>query len=69
MDSEPMLTPREKSPLPEKFSSEDEQTHNVASGRTVRPKHYQWVIPAPYSFLQFLIPGFIDLYKVAQGSM
>ena len=30
MESEPMFTPREKSPLPEKFSPEDYQTHDAA---------------------------------------
>ena len=29
MESEPMLTPREKSPLPEKFSSEVDGTHDL----------------------------------------
>ena len=41
-----MLTPSEKSPLLEKFSSED-WTHNAASSRTVSPILYQWAIPAP----------------------
>ena len=41
MDSEPMLTPREDSPLQEKFSSEEDQTHNAASSRTASPTHYQ----------------------------
>ena len=41
MEPEPMLTPREKSPLPEKFSPEEDQTHNAASSRTVSPTHYQ----------------------------
>ena len=48
MESEPMLAPREKSPLPEKFSSEEDQTHDAASSRTASPLHYQRVIPAPY---------------------
>ena len=30
MESEPMLTPREKSLLPEKFSPEDYRTHDAA---------------------------------------
>ena len=46
MESEPMLTPREKSPLSEKFSSED-WTHSTGSNRTASPTHYQWTIPAP----------------------
>ena len=45
VESEPMLTPREKSPLPEKFSPEEDQTHNTASSRTVSPIHYQQAIP------------------------
>ena len=39
MESEPMLTPREKSPLQEKFSLEENQTHNAASHRTANPTH------------------------------
>ena len=49
MESEPMLTPREKSPLPEKISSEEDQTHNAASSSMVGPTHYQQAIPAPLS--------------------
>ena len=38
MESEPMLTPTEKSPLPEKkFSSEEDRTHDAASSRTASP--------------------------------
>ena len=40
-----MLTPREKSPLPEKFSSEEDGTHDAASSRTASPTHYQPAIP------------------------
>ena len=50
MKSEIMLTQREKSPLPENFSSEEDQTHDTASSRTASPKHYQWAIPAPVYF-------------------
>ena len=32
-----MLSPREKSPLPEKFSSEEDRTHIAASSRTASP--------------------------------
>ena len=44
-----MLTPREKyiSPPLEKFSSEEDRTHDAASSRTVSPTHYQRAIPAP----------------------
>ena len=47
MESEAMLTPREKSPLPEKFSPEEDQTHDTASSRTASPTHCQPAIPAP----------------------
>ena len=47
MESETVLTPREKSPLLEKFSSEEDQTHNAASSRAACPTHYQQAIPAP----------------------
>ena len=40
-------TPREKSPLLEKISSEEDQTHDVASSRTASPTHYQRAIAAP----------------------
>ena len=46
MDSEPMLTPREKSPPSEKISSEEDRTHNTASSRTASPTHYQQAILA-----------------------
>ena len=39
-----MLTPRENPPLPEKFSSEEDQTHNAASSRTASPTLYQGAI-------------------------
>ena len=47
MESEPMLTPREKSPLPEKVTSEEDQTQDTASNRTASPTHFQRAIPAP----------------------
>ena len=34
LETEPMLIPREKSPLPEKFCSEEDRTHDAASRRT-----------------------------------
>ena len=46
MDSEPMSTPREKSPLPEKFSQEEDRTHDAASSRTASSRHYQRAILA-----------------------
>ena len=42
-----MLTPREKSPPLQKFSSEEYQTHDAASSRTASATHYQRAIPAP----------------------
>ena len=47
MESEPMLTPREKSPLLVKFSPEEDSTHDATSNRTASPTHYQRAIPAP----------------------
>ena len=41
----PMLTPRENSHLPEKFSPEEDGTHNAASNRTASPTCYQQAIP------------------------
>ena len=45
MESEPMLTPREKSLIPEKFSVEEEQTNDDASSKTLSPTRYQRAIP------------------------
>ena len=47
MESKPMLTPREKSPLPEKFSSKEDGTHDAASSSTASPTHYQLSYPGP----------------------
>ena len=58
---EPMLTPREKSPLLEKFSSEEDRTHNAASSRTASPTHYQQAIPAPKHSLISKLPKKGDL--------
>ena len=41
IESEPMLISREKSPIPEKFSSEEDQTTNAAASRTESLTHYQ----------------------------
>ena len=46
MEFEPMLTPREKSPLPENFPEEDRTRDAVDS----EPKHYLRAILAPSSF-------------------
>ena len=48
MESEPTLTPREKKSAPEKFSSEEDRTHDVASSRTASPTHYQLSYSDPY---------------------
>ena len=42
-----MLTPREKSHLPEKFSPDEDRTRDVASSRTASSTHYQRAIPVP----------------------
>ena len=42
-----MLTPKEKSPLPEIFSPEEDQTHDAASSRTASPTHYQLSYSCP----------------------
>ena len=47
VESESMLTLREKSPLLEKFSPEECRTHDAASNRTASPAHYLRAIPAP----------------------
>ena len=47
MESEPMVTLREKSSLLEKFSLEENQTHDPASNRAASPKHNQHAILAP----------------------
>ena len=44
--------PREKSPVPEEFSPDENRSHNAASSRTASPTHYQWAIPAPRSKVQ-----------------
>ena len=47
MESKPMLSPREKSLLPETFSSEEDQTYDAASSRTASPTHYQLSYSGP----------------------
>ena len=51
-ESEPMLTPREKSSLPEKFSPEEDQTHDAASSRTASPTHNQLSYSGPSKIIQ-----------------
>ena len=51
MESEPMLTPREKSPLPEKFSSEEDRANDAASSRTASPTQYQQAQSAPQQWI------------------
>ena len=61
MEFEPMLTPREKSPLP-KMSPEEDRTRDAVDSE---PKHYQlsysgppehgvWTLPAKFHFLQVI---------------
>ena len=49
MELELMLAPREKSPLPEKSSSEKDRTHDAASRRTASPTLYQLNSSGPRS--------------------
>ena len=53
VESEPMLTPREKSPLLEKFSTEEDLTHDAASNRTGSLTHYQRAIPTPHQCVRY----------------
>ena len=51
MESESILTPREKNPLyRKKLSPEQDQTHDAASSRTASPIYYQQAILAPGLF-------------------
>ena len=52
MESEIMLTPREQSPVPEKFSSEEGRNQDATSSRTANPTHYQQAIPTPNNWLK-----------------
>ena len=45
MDSEPMLTPRDK--IPSTRGSEEDRTRAAASGRAESPTHYQLSYPGP----------------------
>ena len=47
MESEPMLTPKGKTPLPEKLSSEADRTHDAASNRIASQTHYQLSYSGP----------------------
>ena len=63
MESEPMLTPREKNPcLPEKFSPAEDRTHDTASSRTVSPTHYQHAILAPILLFNVMDVVFLFLF-------
>ena len=46
MESELMVTQSEKFSLLEKFSQEEDGTHNAESSRTASPTHHQRAIPA-----------------------
>ena len=43
----PILSPREKSPLPGKFSSEEDRTREAASRRTTSPANNQLSYSGP----------------------
>ena len=47
MESKPKSTPREKFPLPEKFSPEEYQTHDAASHKTASPTPYKLSYSGP----------------------
>ena len=56
-----MLTPTEKSLAQEKFSSEEDRTHDAASSRTASPTRYQRAIPAPsWAIRQWELKGNFD---------
>ena len=44
-----------KSPLPVKFSPEEDRTHNAASSRTVNPTHYLRATSVPCPLLQLFL--------------
>ena len=52
MEFEPMLTPREKSPLP-KMSPEEDRTRDAVDSE---PKHYQLSYSGPHPHLHLLLP-------------
>ena len=54
-ETEPMSTPREKSPLPEKIFPEEYRTNDTTSHRTACPTHYKQAIPAPVEDILFHI--------------
>ena len=59
MEWEPMLTPREKSPLPGKSSSEEDRTYNTASRRTASSTHYQQSYSGPPTYLLWLCTRYL----------
>ena len=68
MESEPMLTPREKSLLPEKSSEEEERTHEAGSCRTANLTHFQLSYSGPtrapnFRSLAWLHPGHIEGFQ------
>ena len=66
MESASMLTPREKSPLLEKFFSEEDRTHNTVSSRTVSPAHYQLSYSGPWHWYKPIKYRRGDMYHTAQ---
>ena len=59
MEFEPMLTPREKSPLP-KMSPEEDQTHDAVDSE---PKHYQLSYSSPICLVEH------RLFSTLEGGM
>ena len=58
MEFEPMLTPREKSPLP-KMSPEEDRTRNTVDSD---PKHYQLSYSGPQAKFEYLTGKRVFLY-------
>ena len=61
--------PRENPPLPEKFSSEEDCTHDAASSRTASPTNYQSAITAPYPVQKKLVCKCLNTSKQSNLSV
>ena len=69
MESEPMLTPREKSPLPEKFSPEEDWTHVLHQAGQRAQHTTNWAITAPknqYSTMLLLPEPIVTQWRQVQ---
>ena len=60
MEFEPMLTPREKSPLP-KMSPEEDRTRDTVD---IEPKHYQLSYSGPGPVVKVCAPRAADLGSI-----